>query len=351
MKKTTVGRLDFLQEFENFNKAILKGKRLKKDGCKINPGSLKKFESTCNLLKRFSVEKQFPLRIKIVQKNKRELNQEKFYWKRFYTKFTDYLYHDLDCYDNYVGSVVKDIRTFFNYLIKEKNLSIGNFHSQFFIFKEDIQILTLQPEQLKSLIYITNNKKLRPSLLKVKDILVAGCTVALRYSDLMNLRKANFQFFNQQYYLRAQSKKTGIYTDIKLPPYAIEIFKKYSKKSNRLLPYFNVGRLNKYLKELAELMGWTDEVVKTRQKRGKALIIYKDHKKKNHFRFCDLVSSHIMRRTAITTMLRYEMPEHLVRKISGHAPNSTEFHKYVSIAQKYLDKETDKVFEKLRAGI
>jgi hypothetical protein len=41
------------------------------------------------------------------------------------------------------------------------------------------------------------------------------------------------------------------------------------------------------------------------------------------------------------------MPEHLVRKISGHAPNSIEFHKYVLIAQDYLDTETDKVFARL----
>jgi len=46
-------------------------------------------------------------------------------------------------------------------------------------------------------------------------------------------------------------------------------------------------------------------------------------------------------------MLRLQMPEHLVRKISGHAPNSIEFHEYVSIAQNYLEAETDKVFARL----
>ena len=254
----------------------------------------------------------------------------------------------MDCFDNYVGSVIKDIRTFFNYLIKERNLSIGNYHQQFYIYKEDVQILTLQPFQLKVLIEQSQiDDNLRSVLKKTRDILVAGCAVALRYSDLMNLKKANLQIQNQQYYLRVQSKKTKIYTNIKLPDYVLEIFKKYSLKNNRLLPYFNIVLLNKYLKELAEYLGWTNEIVKTRQKRGEAIIIYKDVKEKSHYRFCDLVSTHIMRRTAITTMLRLEMPEHLVRKISGHAPNSTEFHKYVAISQNYLDFETDKVFAKL----
>ena len=127
----------------------------------------------------------------------------------------------------------------------------------------------------------------------------------------------------------------------------IHIFRKYAKNSKTLLPYFNLVRLNLYLKELAELAGWTNEIIKTRQKHGRSEIIYKNTKQKKYHRFCDLVSSHMMRRTAITTMLRLQMPEHLVRKISGHTPNSKEFHKYVAITQEYLDIESDKVFDKL----
>lgn len=351
MKKINHAELDFLNEFQSFTIASQKGKRVKKDGNRILKETVKKLDATFLLLKNFSKEKQFPLRIKILKRNKRETNSEKLYWKRFYLKFTDYLYKDMDCYDNYAGSVIKDIRTFFNYLIRERNLAIGNFHQQFYVYKEDIQILTLLPEQLQSLIGSNQtDENLRPVLLKAKDILLAGCATAFRYSDLINLQKANLQFYDQQYYLKVQSKKTKVYTRIKLPPYVVDIFKRYSRKGNRLLPYFNIVLLNLYLKELAEQLGWTQEVVKTRQKRGKAIVIYKDAKQKTHYRFCDLVSTHIMRRTAITTMLRLEMPEHLVRKISGHAPNSKEFHKYVSISQSYLDTETDKVFARLTGG-
>lgn len=64
-------------------------------------------------------------------------------------------------------------------------------------------------------------------------------------------------------------------------------------------------------------------------------------------RFCDKMSSHMMRRTAITTLLILGMPEHLVRKISGHTQGSTAFHRYVHHAQAYMDKEIDKVHSKL----
>ncbi|WP_154657774.1 hypothetical protein [Flavobacterium subsaxonicum] len=53
----------------------------------------------------------------------------------------------------------------------------------------------------------------------------------------------------------------------------------------------------------------------------------------------------MMRRTAITTLLILGMPEHLVRKISGHSTVSGFFNRYVHYAQAY--KEIEKVHSKL----
>jgi hypothetical protein len=65
------------------------------------------------------------------------------------------------------------------------------------------------------------------------------------------------------------------------------------------------------------------------------------------YRFCDLLSSHVMRKTTITTLLMAGVPEHAVRRISGHAPNSKEFFRYVQYSQRYMDEYTDKVFDGL----
>jgi thiaminase len=42
------------------------------------------------------------------------------------------------------------------------------------------------------------------------------------------------------------------------------------------------------------------------------------------------------------------MPEQLVRRVSGHAPNSKEFYRYVAWAQTYQDQETEKAFSQLK---
>jgi integrase len=264
-------------------------------------------------------------------------------------KFTDYLYIDLGHYDNYVGSNMKMLRTFFNYLNDEKGLRVGTFHKSFYVRNEEIPILVLSAEQLNFLIYDKLfEQSLSTRLKRTKDIFVFGCTVALRVSDLLNLNSSNLEITDGNYYLKVTSKKTQTFTKIKLPDYAIEIIKKYHRRRNKnLLPIISNFNLNKNIKLLADAAGWTDTVVKNRGRRGVSAPLLSASKTEKGFRFCDLVTSHTMRRTAITTMLSLGMAEFMVRKISGHSANSKEFFKYVALAQTYLDKETEALFQRL----
>jgi len=132
---------------------------------------------------------------------------------------------------------------------------------------------------------------------------------------------------------------------LKLPPIALDIIKKYKCSKNKLLPYPSLNHFNLRLKELGETLGWTYEVGKTRYKNEKSVEV--KTKTGKRYRFCDLLSSHIMRKTAITTLLLNGMPEHLVRQISGHSPNSSEFYRYVNYYQSYIDDHTDLIFEKI----
>jgi integrase len=302
------------------------------------------------ILQDFSSQKNFILKVKhIKNSNQRLFKSEMVYWKKFHNQFIDYMLNDLNGFDNHVNSQIKLIKVFFSYLKEEKNIDVLQFSKKIYnTSPEEIPVIVLKPEQLNFLIYDKEfEQTLKPTLKTMKDVFVFGCTVALRYSDLMQLNFSNLEVFNGIYYLNVNSKKTGTYTRIKLPDYAVEILKKYKLK-NRLLPFINMVLINKRVKQLTELAGWTEVMPKTRAKKGVPQKIYKDVSKKIEYRFCDLVTSHTMRRTAITTMLLLGMNETLVRKISGHAPNSKEFYKYVSYSQKFLDTETDSVFEKLK---
>lgn len=100
-------------------------------------------------------------------------------------------------------------------------------------------------------------------------------------------------------------------------------------------------------KAIAEAAGWTYDYPKVRNKRGKPVVQYKNDRTGKNYRFCDQLSTHTMRRTAITTMLNLGVQENNVRKISGHAPGSNEFYKYVKYSQEKVDNDLENMYEKL----
>lgn len=212
--------------------------------------------------------------------------------------------------------------------------------------KEEVAILVLSPEQLKYLIHndeFTNS--LSPALQRIKDIFVFGCTTGLRYSDIFTLNNKNFEEKENRYYLKIRSQKTKTYSFIKLPDYAAKIYLNYKNRSAKksVFKTMTLFTFNKNLKALGEQAGFTEYVNTSREQQGKIT----SRSTQTNVRFCDKMSSHMMRRTAITTLLILGMPEHLVRKISGHSATSSSFNRYVHYAQAYIDREIDKVHEQL----
>jgi len=350
LTKTKV--LDFFGLYDRFVSDSRSGRRLQPNGRRISTGTIDNYRYTGRLLKKFCEEKQFVLRIRLLRSlSKREIIAEKNFWRKFYKKFTDYLYIDCGHFDNYAGQNMKNIRVFFNYLNKDLLLGVGDFHKLFYTRKEEIPIVTLLPEELNFLIYDKEfEMRLSGRLQQAKDVFVFGSTVALRVSDLLALRKTHLRIVGNTYYLLVRSRKTHTDTQIRLPDYAVNIIHKYKDKQKTLLPPFNKVNLNLYLKELMREAGFTHPIAKTRERRGRIKEINKTlDNKPSPYRFCDLVTTHTMRRTAITTMLSLGVPEQIVRKISGHSPMSKEFFRYVSFAQTYQDQETTRMFERLKS--
>lgn len=340
--------LCLLKLYEKFVRDSRNGKRLQVNGKKISAGTIANYEFTLLQLRQFHEQTLFELRIIPLKKmNATELRAERKYWQAFYLKFTSYLYDSCGHYDNYVGANLKNLRTFFGYLNKELSVITGDFYKRFYIRKEEVAIFPLLPEELNYLIYDTIfSEGLSKRMKEVKDFFVFGCTVALRFSDLISLKPSHIRVNAGQYYLAVRSKKTQTDTLVKLPLYAVEIIEKYRKKKF-LLPRFNIVNLNKYIKLLLEGAGFVHAVQVTRNRRGVA--VEQKSNKGKPLRFCDVATTHTMRRTAITTMLSLGMPEQVVRKISGHSPTGKEFYRYVSWAQAYQDVESDKMFERLIA--
>ena len=340
-------RLLLLPLFQKFIAVSFSGRRVTPSGKRISKAAITQYKLVFKLLVEFEQLQTTPLYIQLLNKtSQRILFSEKFYWKRFFKNFTEWMYRK-KYFDLYVGSVAKTLRTFFNYLLKDQCMLIGNFHQQFKVPDQRLTPVVLEPKQLKFLITDSAfRNSLSDPLLRTKDIFVFGCTVGLRYSDLMKLKKTDIQITDSGVFALLNTSKTASQVKIPLPEYAIDIINKYRHKAGKyVLPRLSNVNLNLQLKKLMEKAGWNYNFPKIRYQQGNPIELKNKHG--NSYRFCDHITAHTMRRTAITTLLLMGVEENMVRSISGHAPGSKEFYKYVAVVQNYLNKQVINAYDKL----
>lgn len=343
--------VDFIRWFRVFVRESRKGKRRQKNGERIRSGTIDFYEVILLNLEQFQAETGFPLKLNIqVNRSRVKTKQVSQYYKEFYFRFTRYLTVEKGNYDNYAGTCWKCIRTFFNWMKQEKLYSVGTFHHQFYITTEKVPLVTLAPERLQFLLYNEEfQAKLPLHLMQSLEIFLVGCATGLRFGDLIRLQKSQLVHSHEGLFLKNISQKTETATLHKLPGFAREIVtRRLSTMRKTVFAKISLDRFNTNLKSIAELAGWTEEFPKYRKQQGIKVPIYKDKKTRQHYRFCDLISSHAMRRTNITSLLCLGMDEMSVRRISGHSAGSKEFYKYVNFAQAYLDQEVETAFLKLK---
>ena len=333
--------IPFVPLFEKFIQHSSTGRRRNKNGTRIQPQSVTNYTYCLKLLQGFELFQEASLVIYQVKgQNKTEQAKLKKHYTKFYRAFTGWMYKQKKCHDNYVGQTIKQLRSFFVWCNEEQGIPTGSFYKTMYVCKDEVPIITLSLEQVHLLLYDTPfEEKLTAALKRTKDIFVLGCIVGLRFSDMMRIKKQNIAIIEGQWYLNMRSQKTATDTMVKLPPAAIHIFQKYQKNKPAYFKPISLNQFNRNLKQLAFLAGWTAPVEQTRTRMGLPV------KQSNNIttRFCDCLSSHTMRRTSITSMLSTGMPEHVVKKISGHTNDSKAFYRYVNLAQRLVDKEIDKL--------
>ena len=342
-----IHELEVLPLFEKFISSSKSGKRRTPSGSRISNGAIIQYQMAYKLLERFNSLQKTPVRIILLNSNSNKiLQKESSYWKRFFRNFTDWLYQR-KYFDVYIGSIAKILRTFFNYLKKDKCLNIGLFHLKFLVPNQTTNPIVLVPEQLKYLITDHGFRNgLSIKLNRTNDLFIFGSTVGLRFADLMHLKKSNIQTTADLTYLILNTSKTGCQIKIPLPVYALAILNKYNRiPGPYILPRISNTNFNLNIKELMERAGWTYSLPKIRYRQGKPVNIKTAIGKE--YRFCDHITAHTMRRTAITTLLMLGVDEQIVRTISGHSPNSKEFYKYVALVQNHMNKQVINAYEKL----
>ena len=254
--------------FKKFIWETEKGKRLQKDGKSISKSTLSNYRALLsNLIKYEEVFKEViwvNTRYKYLKRN--FLSERKAHQK-FYKQFTDMLYNK-SCTDNYVGMLIKTLRTFYAYLNQVKGYVTGGFYKDFHAVKEEIPIIVLSQDYLRKLLSDEPfHERLSKEFQISKDIFVVGCTIGLRFSDIIKLTNKNWQLQGDNHYIVTLSKKTSVETRIKIPLYIVQIINKYKSQYNTLLPPMSLNKFNGDLKQLCFRAGWDYDVGKIEYKK------------------------------------------------------------------------------------
>ncbi len=325
------------------------GIRIQNDGKKIASSTFGSYSTLRHHIIEF--EKYTGRRMTIILqtgKTPTELKALKQYWNNWYSSFLDYFFTQRNLYDNAVGSNIKAFNTLFNYMREVKLLDIGNYQENFMVFKENIQVIALEPHHLVKLINDGEIYNALPlHLQKIRDRFVFGTCIGLRISDFNRLTKDNLRTIKGNIYLVNTSSKTNTETCVKLPVYCIEILERYKNNSNKLFPSCSEQKFNKHIKEVCKLYGFNETIIKKREQRGKAIVQYKDPITKEHYKLYELITTHSMRRSCITSLLQLGTSERVVRAISGHAQHSKSFNRYIAYSQQFNDEKSDSAFDKL----
>lgn len=175
----------------------------------------------------------------------------------------------------------------------------------------------------------------KATLERVRDVFCFCCFTSLRYSDVANLKKSSV--FPD--HIKITTIKTADSLKIELNKYSKGILKKYEKQifpHDGALPVLSNQRMNEYLKEMAEIMGFNEPITITSYKGNQRI--------DEVYPKWQMIGTHTGRRTFICNALMLGISPQIVMKWTGHSDYKA-MKPYIDIADR-AKADAMKLFDK-----
>ena len=267
----------------------------------------------------------------------------------FYKNYTAYL-NKRNYSINSTGKCIKQLKTIMSLAEAEGYHTNAKYKDKRFKgTRVEVDAIYLTREELEKIMAVPADK-LSPGKQLARDIFMIGVWTAQRVSDYNNLQPEDFHTTTKRWiedvpdpehpgqttaviktkeitYVDIRQQKTGAKVSI---PCSTEL-KAILEKYNYNVPHLPDQDINRYIKDIAELAGLTDEVEIESTKGGKSTL--------ERIPKYKLVHSHTARRTGATLMYLAGIDIYDIMKVTGHA--SPE------ILKKYIRADSLDVAEKL----
>lgn len=240
----------------------------------------------------------------------------------FYQSFYEFLVSKKGYKLNYVGKIIKTLKTFLNEAL-ERNLTSNFSHKgrRFVAPREKVSNIYLNLKELE-LIYNLDLTK-EPRLEKVRDLFIFGCYTGLRFSDFTRVKPEYINLDDKL--INIPTQKTEERVSLPILPIAEKIIAKYrNKTTNSLPPSIANQTFNRYIKEVvARIPELNEDITVDYFSMGKK--ISRTYKK------WEKVTSHTARRSFATNLVLLGYNSQLIMKITGHKSESA-FQTYIKMS-------------------
>lgn len=324
------GSIKLRDYIKGYIEKLKSGKILKQGrATKVSKGHIKNVSALLSNIIAYEAEKHCHL----------SLNSVTMEFQRSYVAFL----FDRGRLPNTIKSQLSLIKTIMNVAIEEKLTKCEDVNRPHFVTEsEEVDQIYLTPEQITQLIdmdlssvdsvnRILNGRNLQPAtdvgvkaitpivvkgLSESRDIFVVGCLTGQRVSDYSRVNLDMIVEHNGMKFIDITQRKTGKRV---LIPYDIRI-KEILDKYDGVLPQKQERSLNRNLRALGEILGWTWKPNLDESRKGW----------KYGERFCDMISSHTARRSFATNAYAAGVPLSSIMAVTGHASEST-LRKYLKL--------------------
>lgn len=349
-KKREAEKMTLMQFIDKYIADITSGGRQTDKGTNYSPNTIKSIKQALTQFKNFCAYKKH-------EYNFNDIDMQ------FYHDFTAYLKSELKdrkgnitkkAYNvNSTGKCVKQLKVIM-FTAESEGLHMNNIwkDKKFKGTRIDVDSIYLTKEDLEK-IQAADLSKYGKGHEIARDIFMVGCWTAQRVSDYNNIDKSQFETYSQRWIedvpdpenpgktiptiktrdtmvLNIRQQKTGAQVSIPISSDCKAILEKYDYS----LPHLEDQVINRYLKDICEIAGLTDEVEIVETTGGTPVRVRKPK--------YQLVHTHTARRTGATLMYLSGMDVYDIIKITGHT-SPVMLRKYIKadkleVVGKIMDK-------------
>jgi site-specific recombinase XerD len=225
----------------------------------------------------------------------------------FYHDFIAFLQQEYKFATNTIGRHIKTLKVFLNDASERKIVVNQGYRSRRFkVIGENVDAIYLSEKELNEMynLDLSGNHRLE----KVRDLFLVGCWTGLRFSDFSQIQQRHFDGT----FIKIETQKTRETVVIPIHWMVREIMNKYTGENTNSLPRsISNAKMNRYIKEVGEMLGSLHTKESFQKTRGGALIISTNKK-------YELITTHTARRSFSTNLFLSGFPAISIMKITGH---------------------------------